>query len=167
MTSHVRTLLLNLREVGWAVCEADKDGVPPMPYEIRCRYPACPHTLLDLATSFRTVVSPDEKAWFLCSSDYAGLSESAYSWNEWELLSLEQAKDDEEWRKTIKGFWDAHIPILLSVKRGYAFYALQIESGAIVEGEEPDFEEVSEVSGSLTEFLGTLSFSGAEQFRLL
>ena len=82
------------------------------------------------------------------------MSDLAFKWNEFEELSLEVA-DDEEWKKDIKQWWDKKVPIIMSVKDGYTFFAIDLEnnSGEIVRGEEPEFEEVEVVANSFFEFL--------------
>ena len=69
---------------------------------------------------------PDETGWFLCIDDFNGTSDSAYTWNEFEQISLQAAEDshDEEWKRSIIQFWDDHLPIFLSVRSGYAYYAI-------------------------------------------
>jgi hypothetical protein len=100
-------------------------------------------------------VSADETSWFLSSSDYAGTSGAAFSWNAWELLSLETAGDDEGWRSEIRAFWARHVPFLLSVRDDYAYLALALDgarAGAVVHGRAPEFEEADVVADSLEAF---------------
>jgi len=104
---------------------------------------------------FAEVISNDEKTWFLCLNEYNNMSDLAFKWNEFEELSLEVAVDNEEWKKEIKQWWDKKVPIIMSVKDGYTFFAIDLESnsGEIVRGEEPEFEEVEVVANSFFEFL--------------
>lgn len=53
----------------------------------------------------------------------------------------------------IKEFWNNHLPIIMSVKGDYSYYAISIMSGSIVQGEEPEFEECEIVADSFEEFL--------------
>ncbi len=62
-------------------------------------------------------------------------------------------KDDEA---EIKSFWNEHLPICLSLKDGYSYYALCLKDGTIVTGEEPEFEETTEVAPSFRDFLQML-----------
>jgi hypothetical protein len=101
------------------------------------------------------VRSPDERAWLLTSADFHG-NESAYAWNEWEKQSLEAADTDEEWRNSIVQFWDGHFPVLMSVKSGYAYWALEHRNCAVVCGEEPEYEEPSPLARSGDEMLELL-----------
>lgn len=107
---------------------------------------------------FTEVISNDEKTWFLCQNEYNNMSDMAFKWNEFEELSLEVAEDDEEWKKDIKQWWDKKVPIIMSVRDGYTFFAIDLEnnSGEIVRGEEPEFEETEVVANSFFEFLDML-----------
>ena len=101
------------------------------------------------------MTSDDEKTWFLCQNEYNNISDLAFKWNEFEKLSLEVAEDDKELKKDIKQWWDKKLPIIISVKDGYTFFAIDLEnnSGEIVRGEEPEFEETKVVANSFFEFL--------------
>ena len=83
-----------------------------------------------------------------------GQTDSAFRWNEWELLSLEAAGDDAAWRAEILAFWDAHLPIVLSVAEGYAYYALSLPDGAVIQGSEPEFEDCRTAAPSFRDFMG-------------
>ena len=41
----------------------------------------------------------------------------------------------------------------LSVKDGYAYYAISMKDGSIVQGTEPEFEECTPVTSSFADFL--------------
>lgn len=147
-------LFRELEKQGWTLRLLENEGVlPPI---VRTRYRAIPDELLKAIVSTAEMVSPDEKAWFLCFPDYSDTSNSAYKWDEWEIQSLETAADDTKWQSEIRQFWDNHFPFLMSVKSGYAYYAVRISDGAVVCGEEPEFEEVTEVAPSLAEFMSKL-----------
>ena len=126
---------------------------PPLPRWITDRY----HHIPDLWRQFTAAVSElssgDETTWFLCAEDYDSRLDHAFWWNEWERLSLESAEGDEVWTAEIKSFWDDHLPIVLSVGDGYAYYAVSMEDGAVVYGREPEFEGCERVAGSFEEFL--------------
>lgn len=66
-----------------------------------------------------------------------------------------EAEGDEEWKREIVEFWDQHIPIIFSVKNGYAYYAINVGNkfGTIVYGIEPEFEEVELIATTFKEFL--------------
>lgn len=102
-----------------------------------------------------TLISSDEKAWFLSVNDYNGNSDLAFCWNEFEKLSLDSAETDNEWKQEITKFWDRYLPIIISVRGEYLYYAIDTTSsnGAVVYGLEPEFEEVTEIANSFKEFL--------------
>ncbi len=77
---------------------------------------------------------------------------------EFEELSLEVAEGDDEWKEEIKRWWDKKLPIIISVRDGYSFFAIDLENdcGNIVKGEEPEFEETEIVASSFYEFLDML-----------
>ena len=141
--------LNHLRTLGWQVERLDRPVSLPEAVTVR----ALPPVFLDWLHTVRRVVRSDETAWFLCAEDYAGHTGTAFRWNEWELLSLESAGGDAAWRREIRGFWERHFPILLSVDGTYAYYAIDLEDGSIVCGEEPEFEECSVIASSFPAFL--------------
>jgi len=121
-----------LEHSGWSV---RKKATPlTLDAKLSSRYPSLPADYVELLASVESCPSPDDKAWFLCEQEYNGKTDSAYAWNEFEKQSLDGADDDEEWRKEIVRFWDAHFPMLLSVKSGYAYLAIRMSDGAIVCG---------------------------------
>jgi hypothetical protein len=139
--------LEDLRKAGWRIELLPRRRSLPEP--ILRRYPWMPEDYRALAESCALVCSPDEKAWLLTEPDFAGTSASDYAWNEWEHQSLEAAGPDEAWKAKIVEFWDDHLPILLSVKSGYAYFAIEKRSLGIVCGEEPEYEEVTPIAPSL------------------
>jgi hypothetical protein len=107
------------------------------------------------AVAVALAVSGDEKSWVLTSTDFRGSSEKAFAWNEWEKLSLDWAKGDQTWQQRIR--WDVHLPIVLSVKSGYSFYAIERTTLQVVHGEEPEFEETTPTCDSFTELVGLIT----------
>lgn len=93
----------------------------------------------------------EEGCFFCCYRDYMGDSRFAFRWNEFELLSLEAAGDNNTWRGEIEKFWHSHLPIILSVSNGYSYYAIR-NDGKIVVGYEPEFEATQVIADSFTEF---------------
>ena len=85
--------------------------------------------------------------------DFSGESGLAFAWNEWERQSIEAAEGDEELERRVVAFWDSHLPILLSVKSGYAYFAIEQSSLRIVRGEEPEYEEATPLAPSFTALL--------------
>lgn len=151
-------ILSQLQSCGWTVA-VEPCHVFQLPDSIAVRYPRLPPSLVEFLSGLRQCVDPSETRWFLCQSDYDGTGDSAFRWDEWEQLSLEAAGDDAEAIAAVQSFWDEHFPIVLSIGSGYAFYAVSMAAetfGQIVEGYEPEFEEVSVVAGSFESFITAL-----------
>ena len=112
------------------------------------------HTASDMlirwASSFSLLSSSDETVWFLSRDEYSAGSEGAFSWDECEQVSLQSAMTARE-SAAVRGFWQRHTPILLSVRSGYEYLAVR-DDGRVVHGAEPDFEEASVVCSDF-EFL--------------
>ena len=53
----------------------------------------------------------------------------------------------------IINFWNRHLPIYRSVKGKYSYYAIDTESGKIVCGYEPEYEDASIVADSFEDFI--------------
>src|SRR5262249_44846770 len=135
----------------WSVRRHRSDAV--LPAVILSRYPQAPESYCRFLRTAALLVTPDEAGWFNCKADFDGASDAAFKWNELETMSLQGAADDESWTGRVMRFWDTHLPIVLSVKSGYAFYAIDVDNGAVVRGDEPEFEEVRVVAASFPEFL--------------
>ncbi|WP_341185173.1 SMI1/KNR4 family protein [Paenibacillus sp. FSL H7-0756] len=120
---------------------------------ITSRYTGLPDGYLEFLKVVETCVAPDEQTWFIGEAEFNHSAETEFRWNEFELLSLEAAAGDSAWQSEITAWWDHHLPIVMSVEDGYSFYAIATDSGAIVHGCEPEFEEVEKVSDSFGEFL--------------
>lgn len=145
--------LLRLQRADWIVQQsAHKGGLPA---QLVARYLWLPEAVRSFLCDYDVVCRADQKMWLLSCADYADASDSAYRWNEWELQSLDAAKNDEAWRQEIREFWDRHLPISLSLADGYRYYALRSD-GMVVTGREPEFEETTPVAASFTEFLQQL-----------
>jgi hypothetical protein len=142
------------------------NGTPTfnLPEQVQNRYPKIPFELTKFLSSLKFCTNPEQTAWFLSESDFYGNTDSAYRWNEFELMELELTtqENDVALESQIQEFWDNHFPFLLSVKTGYAFFAVDLQPdnyGAIVHGIAPEFREVSKVAESFQEFLDLLSLS--------
>ncbi len=145
MTPEIEHALQALGQSGWTVREsADRKQLPR---ELTSRYPWIPDDYREVAD---VAISPDDRAWMLTVPDFRGTGKSAYAWNEWELLSLKSAGEDDDldWMSRIRSFWDNHLPIMLSVKTGYAYFAIRRSDLQIVCGEEPEFEETFDLAAS-------------------
>lgn len=150
--------MLNIDEVasrkGWTI-EKKSTLKFDLPESIVNRYGSFPADWTEFISNIDSFVNQVETVWFLCSKDYKKQDEDSFRWNEWELISLQAAYDDEdeECQDNIRQFWDAHLPIILSVGNGYEYYAIRLCDGFIVYGYEPEFEKYEEVAKSFTEFV--------------
>ncbi|MCR5837619.1 MAG: SMI1/KNR4 family protein [Lachnospiraceae bacterium] len=142
-----------LEENGWKVILND-EKYNVSSNVILNKYQGLPNSFVNLLEKCHRVESNDETIWFLCGGDYFYGSEDAFKWNEFELMSLEAAQNDAEWKKEILEWWKDKLPIILSVRNGYTFYAIEIDnSGAIVKGTEPEFENAIVVANNFDDFL--------------
>lgn len=139
-----------LEEKKWKI-EYETEAIT-LPELFEKRYPKIPESYQSFLSKVKFCSNANETVWFNCISDFNGTSDSAFTWNEFEKQSLESA-DDSDLKKTIQSFWDDHIPFLISVKSGYAYLALNIQSGKIVFGEEPEYEETEEIYESFNQFI--------------
>ena len=154
MENLVTRVCTALRQQGWTV--SGEDAAPrQLPLCVSGRYHNPPAEWVEFLSCVRSCVSPGETTWFLCLDDFERQDEDSFRWNEWELISLQAAMDDQdtEWQSSIKAFWDNHLPICLSVKGGYGYYAIRLSDGAVVHGTEPEFEETREAAPSFGQFL--------------
>jgi hypothetical protein len=151
MLKEYQELLDKLKQLRWTIqLRPSWRGIPS---EIKERYPWIPTDIEQFVGELELAATPDEKAWLLGAPDYLGTSSSAFKWNEWERLTLDVAGSDLRWAAEIKRFWDFHFPVAMSVKSGYAFFAINKAGLNIVCGEEPEFEETTVVAPSFLEFL--------------
>jgi hypothetical protein len=139
---------------GWIITLKSEPGLN-LDHQFITRYTNMPPEYTAFLYVVKQCMTSSEQTWFLCEADYNNSSDSDFHWNEFELISLEAAVDDEGWRSEIMTWWDKYLPIMMSVRDGYSFYAIDIknEIGSIVRGEEPEFEEVNKVADNLHDFL--------------
>lgn len=150
----IEEFLKRAKDIGWEVRYREKQELN-LPYEILSRYTNIPNEFLRFLELADECVTKDEKSWFLCINDYKGTSDSAFSWDEFEKISLEAAEDDNQYKQEIVKFWDGYLPIAFSLGNGYGYYALDVKNdfGSVVYGYEPEFEEPDKVAASFLEFL--------------
>lgn len=117
------------------------------PEESVSRYGNIPEEWVEFIKHFKCLTNSTEDLFFLTCYCFADNS----TW--FEDISLEAAVGDEEWLGDIKSFWDKTFPIIMGVGGDYHFYAIDLETGKIVEGWEPEFEDPIEVANNLNEFL--------------
>lgn len=147
--------LSNMKEQGWMVALNEKRE-NRLPQAIEERYTNIPRRWLDFISTVKSLISGDETTWFLCKNNFDVQKEDSFRWNEWEIISLESAGNDIEWETEIKRFWNIHLPIIMSVKDGYSYYAISMENGSVVYGSGPEFEECEMVADSFEEFLSKI-----------
>jgi len=140
--------LASLAKFGWQVELQDRK---PMPDEISRRYSWVPADYIATIETTRRALGPGDAAWLLTSSEFCSDSDSEYAWNEWELQSLEAARGDQVWIAEIRNFWDCHFPILTSLTKCYAYFALQKGTMQVVCGEEPEFTGPTFLANSLAD----------------
>ena len=149
----IEQFLACMKSQGW---RAETRPNPPLPKWITDRYHDLPGLWLQFVGTVSERFSGDETTWFLCAEDYDTRLDHAWRWNEWEMLSLKSAEGDDVWADEIKVFWNKHLPIVMSVRDSYAYYAISVEDGSVIYGAEPEFEECKQVAGSFAEFLGRI-----------
>jgi len=123
----------------------------------QARYPRLPDDYAAFLKTYSLLTNQSDTTWFNSISDFNGTNvENDFKWNEFEIQSLEAFDGDAENQQVVKDFWNNHIPIILSVKNGYAYFAINVSEenfGEIYYGEEPEFEEAELVSNSFTSFI--------------
>ena len=126
-----------------------------MKNEVLNRYNYIPKSFISILEDYKCIASKDDTTWFICGDDYLDRSDDVFKWNEFEIMSLEAAEGDEVWKKEIKDWWSDKLPFIMSVKSGYSFYAIDLgdNKGAILMGQEPEFEEANVVARDFDDFL--------------
>ncbi|CAB3873314.1 hypothetical protein LMG26858_02843 [Achromobacter anxifer] len=142
MTPQLQRILDHLAAHGWTVLRSAPGMTPETAWP-----DDAPGYGAFLAT-FTELHNADQTRWFLSAADHAGATDSAFPWHALRDISLEAALDDAG-RQAVLDFWQRHIPIYMSVADAYEFLAIDRESGRIVHGIEPEFEETSEVAADL------------------
>lgn len=120
------------------------------------RYPNLPNDYKSFLNEYGLVANREDTTWFLSVTDFNDKAlEEGFAWNEFELQSLAVFEGDEVSQAVVREFWDAHLPIVLSVKGGYSFFAIgvaEVNFEKIYFGEEPEYEDVVFVADSFTKF---------------
>jgi len=98
--------------------------------------------------AFTDLHNANQTRWFLSTADHDCTADSAFSWHTLRDISLDAALDVAG-RQVVLDFWQQHTPIYMSVAGDYEFLAIERDSGRIVHGIEPEFEDTREVAPSL------------------
>lgn len=138
-----------VKKNNWKITKQTKD----LPADILERYSNIPESWLSFIEGYGSILNGEENIWFLTAENYYPKSEDEWRYNEFELISLDTADGDEDFIAEIRNFWNNHIPIIMSVGNGYEYYAIELDSGNIVSGFEPEFEEAEIIAESFDEFL--------------
>ena len=139
-----------LSQKGWKYIASPNAALQPP-----SRYVAVSEELRQFIASFDVLCSENETQWLISAVDYQRRRAEGFNWDEFEQVSLQAAEGDLGWQQKIKSFWSAHLPIFMRVDGEYAYAAYCCageNAGHYVSGTEPEFEEVSVVGRSLTEF---------------
>ena len=100
----------------------------------------------------RVTAHPSETFWLLTASDYRGESESAFAWNEWELITTDATLFGASEIAKTTSFWDRHFPLALSVRDGYEYFAMTCDGHVVTDGG-PDFESTDPFADSYAAFI--------------
>ncbi len=142
-----------LEQSGWRITKNENRG-DISSNEILKKYSNLPAEFVELIEKYSCISSADDTTWFLCLNDYDSESDVAFTWNEFEKMSLEAAEGDAGWQKEIEEWWQDKLPILMSVGSGYSYYAIDIVNGGkIINGYEPEFEETDVVAENFDDFM--------------
>src|SRR5262249_10943776 len=115
---NIRRSLDVLRAMGWTVQLRSQRRA--LPSHIDARYPSIPSAVRTFLEQLEQCARSDEQVYFLNAADYSTDAANSMVWNECE--QLENTEQDEN--EAIRGFWDRHFPILLSVAGDYAYLAV-------------------------------------------
>jgi hypothetical protein len=178
MTDPYRRVFDALVAAGWKVRERDAANALSVdqlfPAELRKRYPNVPPELVAFLGRLDECTNAEENEWFLTAADYAGTSDSAFAWNEWEKQELDTFEDDVEETAAIREFWNTYLPFFSDVSGDYAYFAVRVTDpppkkrgllqrlmreavephrGAVIHGIEEYRAVTSPVAASFPEFL--------------
>lgn len=112
---------------------------------IEKRYVHIPLDYLSFIDAFSVIENQRQDVWFLTRDDYAGLGNSEFRWNEFEIMSLDCALTDAH-KNEIHIFWNMYLPISISVCNGYSYLAINVLNNSVVIGHEPEFEECEKIA---------------------
>jgi len=141
MTSQPQRFLDHLAARGWTVLRTTPTSTP-------AAAPRDAHGYGAFLATFTELHNADQTRWFLSAADHDCTADSAFPWHTLRDISLEAALDDAG-RQAVLDFWQQHTPIYMSVAGAYEFLAIERDSGRIVHGIEPEFEDTRDVAPNL------------------
>ena len=127
-------VILNLEKAELPNTVKNRYNIPEQWYNFICKLQICEN---QTATK-----------WFLTPNDYQP-HEDGFRWNEFEIQSLEYGDNEND----ITSYWNNNLPIIMSVDGEYSYYAINIESGNVVIGYEPEYEDSSVVAEDFNTFI--------------
>jgi hypothetical protein len=136
-----------------------------LPRAVQKRFDWVPTELQRFTETHVEICSADERAWFVTEAEFAGRAASAFVWDEFERMSQTAARGDVAQLEAIKTFWTAHFPLMLSVKSGYAYFALERGTLRVVVGEESEFEQATVIAATFDDFIAMLASDAEELSR--
>lgn len=139
------------RQSGWTIECADTSM--ELPEEVTNRYKNIPKQWFEFIINFVDIVNSTDDMWFLTCENFL---DDVWSYNDFENMSLDAANKDEIWSTEIKEFWNNNFTIIMSVGGNYQYFAIELNSGKVVQGWEPEFESPIVVAESFVEFLEKL-----------
>lgn len=78
-------------EKGWDIM-SESGSQSHLNSSITSRYKGLPDEYLEFLNVVEKCVAPDEQTWFICEAEFNNSTETAFQWNEFEMLSLEAAE---------------------------------------------------------------------------
>jgi len=153
-TQDMHALLKALTDRSWIV--EPMLGPSLMPSSITERYPMLEGGVLEVLSQFSRCSRPDEQSWLLALSDFQAVSSQGFRWNEYEIMALESAANQQE-RDSITRFWDEHFPFLLAVQADYDYLAIRLSDGSVMHGSAPEWELPSVLAPSFEAFVEYVS----------
>jgi hypothetical protein len=150
----------SLSNFGWIVEKNEIGEVRLLNENFTKRYPKIPEDFNLFLNTFKTVV-PNEWSTLLCIEDYNSPTyPDTFHWTFFENLSIESCDGNNLEANEITEFWDYQIPILISVKNGFAFISISVHEksfGNIFYGFEPVFEDVEIKFNSFSQFIDSIT----------
>lgn len=136
----------------WEV-EYKEDGLK-LPKAILERYSNLPDSWKNFMAQFSACTDLEGTKWFLTQDDYEIEDDMMFSWDFIEKICQKDLKDEK--LAMVTAFWDKYFPIFFDIGTTCRYIAIEVDSGNIVEGKEPDFMKVSVIASSFDEFLKSI-----------